>query len=388
MTPVLIESTSEMEALAAQLEKETIIAVDTEFQRETSYYPHIALIQIATDSVVACIDPLAFNAKPALQKILLNPQVTKIFHSCSQDMEVLYYYLGEVPAPVYDTQIANALLSVHHQIGYANLVESELNTQLDKSQTRTNWLQRPLTDKQIEYAGDDVYYLYKLHALLDKKLADTGRVDWFIEDSLNMSCKDSNFQVDIKNLWRRVKGANKLGRNKLAMVQAIAEWREQLAQDNDRTRRKILPDDNLIQIALKPAHDSNSLNKLIDHRYHFNAAEKQKLLDDIAAASQLPEDLWPDNRFSVLDGEQKKLLKKMQQIVNQQAEHLGISSATISSKKELEKMVISLMPAGTDADSEIADYTQLKLNVLQGWRFENAGQHLLEAITDNIKNSK
>ena len=139
MTPDLIDSSSKMENLLEQLNDEKIIAVDTEFFRETTYYPQLALVQIATSSIVACIDPLAFDAKPALKKLLLDENIAKIFHSCSQDLEVLFYYLGQIPRSIYDTQIANALLSEHHQIGYASLVENELGMQLDKSQTRTNW---------------------------------------------------------------------------------------------------------------------------------------------------------------------------------------------------------------------------------------------------------
>ena len=136
MQPELIESSSAMDELVTRLANEKIIAVDTEFFRETSYYPKLALLQIATDSIVSCIDPLAFDARDALRKILLNPAVIKVFHSCSQDMEVLFHYLGEIPSPVHDTQIACALLSDHTQIAYASLVENELGVQLDKSQTR------------------------------------------------------------------------------------------------------------------------------------------------------------------------------------------------------------------------------------------------------------
>lgn len=384
MKPLLIESSSDMDALLVQLENETIIAVDTEFQRETSYYPHIALIQIASDSIVACIDPLAFDAKAALQKILLNKNITKIFHSCSQDMEVLFYYLGKIPAPVYDTQIANALLSEHHQVSYAALVESELGVQLDKSQTRTNWLQRPLTDKQIQYAGDDVFYLYQLYTLLDEKLRRAGREAWFEEESSALPCNDNNFQVVVDTLWKRVKGATRLNKKTLALVQAIAEWREQLAQQNDRTRRKILPDDYVIQLAIEQPDNNSALNSLIGHRYRFNDEQQQQLLDAIKKGQQCPENEWPDNRYNVLDNQQKALLKSLQQKVNHQAEALGISSAMLSSKKELEKLMLNPEPSSAQPEGAKTDITQAELKVLQGWRFHYIGQQLLETV----KNAK
>jgi len=340
MRPLLIQSSADMDVLAAQLRDVNLIAVDTEFQRETTYYPKLALVQIATDSIIACIDPLAFNAQPALQKILLDPGITKIFHSCSQDLEVLFYYLGAIPAPIYDTQIANALLTEHHQIGYASLVENELHVQLDKSQTRTNWLQRPLTEKQLQYAGDDVYYLYQLEQKLDAQLQQKGRKNWFVEESSNLPTDEKSFQAAADSLWKRVKGATRLNRSQLAIVQSISLWREQLAQKKDKIRKRILADDIIIQLALTPADSIVSLSRIIDHKHNISNEDKQRLLEVITAARQSPADQCPDNRFDALDAQQKTLLKKLQHLVNEKANELGISNAILCSRKDLEKLIL------------------------------------------------
>jgi len=380
MKPVVIESSSAMDSVLDEIVNHTIIAVDTEFQRETTYYPILALVQIATDNQVICIDPLAFDARPALQKILLNKNINKVFHACSQDMEVLYYYLGEVPNNIYDTQIANAFLTDHHQIGYAALVENELGVQLDKSQTRTNWLQRPLTDKQIQYAGDDVLYLYQLQAILDNKLQQAKRTAWFTEECNNLTESENDFQVDIDKLWRRVKGATKLNRNALVIVQSIAQWREQLAQQKDKTRRKILTDETLIQLALETPDNIDTLNLIIATRdrslLKLNEQEKQQLIQTIQSALQAPESEWPDNRYSVLDSQQKTKLKILQQLVNNKAEELSLSSAIITSRKDLENLIISNANAtGTESEA-----LSSKLNVVQGWRLHCIGQQLLDAL--------
>ena len=380
MTPDLIESSSKMLNLLERLNDEKIIAVDTEFFRETTYYPQLALVQIATASIVACIDPLAFDAKPGLKKLLLNDDITKIFHSCSQDLEVLFYYLGKIPHCIYDTQIANALLSEHHQIGYASLVENELGMKLDKSQTRTNWLQRPLTEKQIQYAADDVFYLYQLHSLLDNKLHNACRKTWFDEESSTLLNDENNFLVATDKLWRRVKGATKLNKNKLAIVQSIAVWREHLAQQKDKTRRKILSDDIIIQLAIDPPENTSALNSYIYRNTNFNDKEKQQLFETIQTALVCPENEWPDNRFNVLDNQQKTLLKNLQLCVNSQAEKLGISSAILCSRKELEKLILLYKQRDNQQDESL----QGKLNILQGWRFRCVGQHLIETI----KNAK
>jgi ribonuclease D len=372
MKPELIESSSQMDDLLERLKDVTLLAVDTEFFRETTYYPQLALVQIATDSIVACIDPLAFDAKQALRTLLLDDRITKIFHSCSQDLEVLFYYLGEAPGAIYDTQIANALLTDHNQIGYASLVENELGTMLDKSQTRTNWLQRPLTQKQIQYAGDDVYYLYQLQHVLDDKLQLLGRKDWFDEESANLSDDKNTYQVATESLWKRVKGTTKLNRNKLAIVQAIATWREQLAQKTDKTRRKILADDIVVNLAINPPENVQAIDKFIDRRYNFNQEEKQQLFAAITSAMQAPTEQCPDNRFSILDNEQKQMLKNLQQLVNKKAEELGISAAILSSRKELEKLVLSHHEPGKAQTSS--------LNILQGWRLQHIGQQLIDTL--------
>lgn len=372
MKPELIDSTGKMDDLLARLNGVTLIAVDTEFFRETTYYPQLALVQVATDSIVACIDPLAFDAVPALKKLLLDDSITKIFHSCSQDLEVLFYYLGEAPGAIYDTQIANALLTEHHQVGYASLVETEIGTLLDKSQTRTNWLQRPLTQKQIQYAGDDVFYLYRLQHILDEKLKHLGRKEWFDEESSKMLSDKSTYQVAVENLWKRVKGATRLNREKLAIVQSIAIWREDLARKKDKTRRKILADDIIINIALNPPENVQAIDQYIDRRYRFNDIEKQQLFDTITSALQTPAEQCPDNRFNILDNEQKAALKNLQQLVNKKAEELGISAAILSSRKELEKLISLHDQQDPSATSS--------LGITQGWRLQCIGQRLIDTL--------
>ena len=376
MTPILIESSGAMDALISQLENEKIIAVDTEFFRETTYYPQLALVQIATDSIVACIDPLAFDAKPALQKILLDKNLIKIFHSCSQDMEVLFYYLGEAPTAIYDTQIANALLTEHQQIGYASLVENELGVQLDKSQTRTNWLQRPLTAAQIHYAGDDVFYLYQLQKILDEKLDNLGRKAWFDEENLNLQADENSFQVAVDKLWQRVRGSSKLNRKQLAIVQSVAHWREKLAQEIDKTRRKALADDVLIQLALDPPVSIEVLDSFIERNHHITQLHKQQLFSAIETALKLPEESWPQNRFNSLDSEQKALLKTLQQLVNNKAEELNISSAMLYTKKDLEKLIVR----DTDNPQTKGQFQSEELINRESWRYLCIGKDLLETV--------
>lgn len=393
MQTELIDSSEKMDVLLSRLQGCELIAVDTEFFRETTYYPKIALVQIANDSLVACIDPLAFDAKDALRKILLDPGVTKIFHSCSQDMEVLFYYLGEMPLTIYDTQIANALLYENHQVGYASLVEREFGIKLDKSQTRTNWLKRPLTEKQLAYAGEDVIYLYQLHDVLEERLTAAGRTSWFVEENDRLTKHFNNFEVDTSNLWRRVKGTNRLPRDRLAIVQAIAEWREQLAQRNDVTRRRLLADELVIELANPEIDDVAALDAAIPSRYRFDEQDRLDLLASIKEASRSTADDWPDNSFSILDNHQKGLLKNMQRIVSDRADELGISSAVLCPRKELEKLIRSYRAAELDAgDSSLTVTPALRKHHLfsddKTWRYSQIGEKLMKTAEAEMECDK
>lgn len=368
-----------MDELSERLTGEKLIAVDTEFFRETSYFPQLALVQIATSSVLACIDPLGFDARPGLRQILLDRQIIKIFHSCSQDLEVLFYYLGEIPAPIHDTQIANAFLEEDHQISYASLVERELGIKLDKSQTRTNWLQRPLTGKQIRYAGDDVYYLYQLYLLLVSRLDEAGKKKWFEEECSTLTMDHNNYRIAVDTLWNRVKGARKLTRDKLAIVQSIAEWREQLARQKDKTRRKVIADDIIIQLALNPPDDLHLLARLAGSNSKFSNEQLQQLLDTIKSALQSSPDAWPDNRFSALDNKQKRLLKHMRQFISEKAEKLQVSEGILTSKKELEKLILYYAGKTEIMNAPRPD----DCPVLRGWRLHFIGEQLLESIKNS-----
>ena len=360
-----------MADLLAQLENETALAVDTEFFRETTYYPHLGLIQIAGENIVACIDPLAFDAGEALRKIFCNRAITKIFHSCSQDMEVLFHHYGFVPCPVHDTQIAEALLSTHEQIGYARLVENELGVQLAKTQTRTNWVKRPLSRKQLDYAGDDVRYLYRLYKQLLDKLKTAGRYHWFEEDCSRLCAANDNadqlaaqFSVEESTLWKRVKGSNKYSGVKLAIIQAVARWRENIAIETDTTRRRVLHDEAILQLAMQPPQTPGALDHLRNNRFALTTQQIEQLLACIQQAEQSTASQWPLNTRQRPTAEQKAQLSTLQNILTQRASELGISAGVLCARKNLEKLI-----AG-----------QTDLPVMQGWRLDCVGKALQEHL--------
>lgn len=363
MATQLIENPTQLQDYFRKIENESLIAVDTEFFRETTYFAKLGLVQIAGGEHIACIDVLAFDARPALVTLFTNPDVAKIFHSCSQDMEVLYQYLGTLPTPVLDTQIAAAFLGAADQIGYAGLVEDKLGHLLDKSQTRTNWLQRPLSAQQLEYAADDVRYLVELYQLLLDGLEATSRTEWFLYDCAMLSTSPERFEPEMDTCWKRVRGTQRLSGSQLAIVDKLARWREQLAIDNNLTRRKMLRDELIVDLATTPAETMDAL-KASGLPRQIIQLYAESLLAAIESGLQTPAEDWPDNSFHRPDAEQKAMLKQLQDIVSQKADSLGIATSMLCSRKELDKLING----------------QRELNVLQGWRESCIGRELLSAL--------
>ena len=366
MNPVLIEDSQSLDEICNQLCKEPILAIDTEFFRETTYFPHLGLVQIASPDCIVCIDPLAFDARQGLARLLLDPAITKIFHSCIQDMEVLYQYLGELPSPVIDTQIAAAMLGQDEQIGYAKLVEEQMDVQLEKSQTRTNWLKRPLTKKQIEYAGDDVLYLIPIYHKLVTELKNKHREAWLIEDSTWVCSDKTRFFPDMKNCWQRIKGIYKLDGIQLCLAQAISQWREQHAIKKDVTRRRAIPDDLVIQIAIAQPGNVDTLKKTGAISRWLDDEDLASLASVINQGLKTPPGEWPSINKQKPTPEEKDRLNNILDLLNKKSGELGIAQSVLCSRKEVEKLING----------------ERDIQVLKGWRLDCIGRELLNHMTD------
>lgn len=363
MNPILVEDNQTLTEFCDKFINAPLLAIDTEFFRETTYYPHLGLIQIGGPNDIICVDPLAFDAREQLRRLFFNTEITKIFHSCSQDMEVLYLYFNDLPSPIFDTQIAAAMLGHQDQIGYAKLVAQEYDVELDKSQTRTNWLKRPLSAKQIEYAGEDVLYLLPLYEKFNSELKDKNRDHWLLEDCAQLCGNSERFQPDIENCWLRVKGYFQLEGVQLAVCRSIAQWREQLAIEKDLTRRRIMADDLLLKLASTQV-DSKQLSSLDKRMTLFSSDELSLLAQAIKTGLQSPESEWPCLNRQRPSAEEKTQLKHLQSLVQNKADTLNIHQSVLSSKKELDKLM----------------HGSRQGKLLTGWRFDCIGQQLLTEL--------
>lgn len=366
MTPEFIDSPEALGELVDELKAQDCVAVDTEFAREKTYYPHVGLIQLAGKGRIACIDPLAFDTRAQLAEILYDESITKVFHACMQDLEVLDLAMGAVPCPLFDTQIATALMHEDHQISYARLVENELNIKLAKSETRTDWLKRPLTSAQLEYAADDVRFLLELHTQLVDELAASNRSAWMSEECDRLCSLKPNSTDGLRRCWTRVKGKERLRGIELAVLQQAAIWRERQAIARDRTRRRILPDDHMIQIAVKQPKNVSALARIGRIGRLLGMPEQDSLCEAISTAYRMPESEWPMLKRRQLSPEQSSALAGVLDLVRKNAADLGIAPGMLCSRKDAEKLVTG----------------KRDLPVLRGWRRDCIGNELLKQLPE------
>jgi len=359
------------EALASfceQLRHARVLAIDTEFIRDKSYYSKLCLIQIASEDLVACIDPLSITDIDPLLDILYDPDVLKIMHAARQDLEIFYYLRGSIPCPVFDTQIAATVLGYGEQVGYSTLVEKILEHKLEKGHARTDWGKRPLDTAQCHYAADDVRYLLQLYPPIEGKLAELGRRDW-LEEDFQQLCQPELYTSAEAELWQRVKGHQRLHGVKLAILQQLAIWREQLAMKKDRPRRWILSDDMMIDIIKRTPHSAAELGNIRGLPERFIEQHQQALLQLIAAAEQQPKDTWPHLKISKPSPQQEAMSDVMMGLLRLRAAEHNISTTILATRKDIEKIAMG----------------QRELPLLKGWRAKLVGNDLLALLAGEIR---
>lgn len=364
-----VDQHSQLVSLCQELANSDFVAVDTEFVREQTYYPQIALIQIGNHETLACIDPLAIEDMSPLKELLANPAITKVFHAADQDMEIFYHLFGELPTPLFDTQVAATVLGLGEQIGYANLVKEILEVELDKSHSRTNWLQRPLDPKQISYAEDDVRYLAQMYPLILTVLDEQQRRDWLDSDFALLG-NPARYQPNPAEAWRKIKGVNRLKGLQLAILQKAAAWREAFAINRDKPKRWIAGDAILLDLAKLKPKTIPALEKIRGIPASLVQHNGETLINCVKEAEAMPREQWPSlKRPKRLSAAEDAVVDALMAILKLQAAEYKITPSTLASRKELEKLV-----AG-----------ERELAILSGWRRLHGGQQLLAFLDGEIK---
>jgi ribonuclease D len=364
-----IDTDEALVQLCKGLAQQPAIALDTEFIRTRTYYAHIGLLQVADANGVYLIDPLAIKQKKVFADILTNTNIIKVIHACSEDLEVFQYAFGVLPVSLFDTQVAAGFAGYGSAIGYANLVRATQDIDIPKQETRSDWLQRPLSDAQLRYAALDVEYLLPIHRLLVEKLEAEQRCQWAQDDCTAMIEKLRNARPE-DNYFLRIKSAWKLKPDQLAVLKVMCRWRERQAREQDKTRSHVIKDTSLYDIALKLPMDVNQLKRIQDISYRlvdeFGPALLRLINDTLDDQADYPEVL--DRPLST---EQTKLLKKLKSQVHRVAESLDLPQELLVRKKDYEALIRS--------KNSQTGYHQLP-DTLMGWRQLVVGQALLDFL--------
>ena len=355
-----VNTQAELEKLCERLKSSPRLALDSEFERSNTYYPILALLQIASDEELVLIDPLGIDDWSPFAK-LLQGDVTVVMHSCSEDLEVFRRYFDSQPSNLIDTQIACAFLGKGDALGYANMVSAMRGIELDKSETRSNWLQRPLSSAQRTYAREDVRWLLGIYAELEEELRASDRFDWVVQECDAM--RDKYLQEPVpEQQWLRVKGLGRTNPECWPLVYALVGWRETLSRRLNKPRGWMMKDSELLEIATKKPTTLQQLSE-IRGVTPTTLRRNSKAILEIINADSLEQP--PNQPVPELEPQQRALLKRLQKFVNDKSEELALSARFIANKNDLSELI--QYKAGRARISSL---------LLQGWRFDLVGAEL------------
>lgn len=346
------------------------VAVDTEFMRVDTFYPIAGLIQVGDGQRAYLIDPLKVNDWAPLAALLRDNAVVKVVHACSEDLEVLLRLTGALPAPLFDTQLAAAYLNIGFSMGYSRLVQAVLGVELPKGETRSDWLQRPLSETQVQYAAEDAQHLAELYVALTERLSEE-KYRWVLEDGAEL-VGGLQREVAPEERYREVKQAWRLNRQQLAVLRALADWRERQARARNQPRNRVVKEASLWPLARYQPKDIAALAKIDDMHPRTVRQDGETLLTLIREAAETPPQDWPERLPEPLPLEAAAVLKRLRLVGLLEAERLDIAPELALRKKVLEALLKSGYPGGPYELPES----------LRGWRRERMGMALLQALEE------
>ncbi|BCL67118.1 ribonuclease D [Haemophilus haemolyticus] len=352
-------------------QQQSAVALDTEFMRVSTYFPKLGLIQLYDSERVSLIDPLAITDFSPFVALLSNPKVLKILHSCSEDLLVFLQEFGQLPRPMIDTQIMARFLGLGTSAGLAKLAQQYLNVEIDKGATRTNWIKRPLSDIQLQYAAGDVWYLLPLYHILEKELAKTPWEQAVKDDCELALAKTHKLQerdsekayLDIPNAW-------KLNPLELSRLRILAQWRQNVGIEHDLALSYIVKSDNLWKVAKNNPRNTSEMFEMGLTENEVRVRGK-KILQLLAQARRISSNDYPKpiERISE-DPRYKKTIRLLQEKVNSLTPE-GLSPEIIASKRTLEELIKWVWKYDCSQDK--------RPELLIGWR-KPIGEKLVDVI--------
>lgn len=335
---IWVESDLELNRLCLQWQSCSKLAMDTEFIRTDSYYPIPALIQVFDGKANYLIDPTRIGDWSKFTEILTAADISKIFHACSEDLEVFDHLLGCVPDPIFDTQIAAAFCGYGFSVGYANLVKAMMDIDVPKDETRSDWLQRPLSDAQKAYAALDVEFLYSMAQTLEDRLDQNGRREWVMSECSLLSSA-LRLQQDPDSAITRFKAAWRLDDVSYGVLVNLASWRELEAQRSNLPRNHVIKEKSLYEIAEQKPHSVAQLRKIQGLSGRCIRKYGEAVVDCIDDSLRNGAADHAESMVKPLSAKQNKKVKALRAAVNSVAESLDVAPEVLARKKDFEYIV-------------------------------------------------
>ena len=366
---VYIANQESFEAFLDRARSSSVLAIDTEFLREKTYYAKLCLVQLATDDEVAIVDPFKIDDLSAMAAVLEDENVMKVFHAAGQDLEIIWHEVGCMPKPLFDTQVAAALLGHTQQIGYGALVHAVCGVQLKKIDSFTDWSRRPLSDSQLDYAVDDVVYLPRMYNRMRSELERLGRLHWLDPEFEEMSSSE-RFESDERQRYKRLKRVGQLSRRQLACAREVAAWRELTAQKRDVPRKWVITDEQIVEACKREARTIDELFMVRGMREKLGTRDARTVAALMKSALDAPPSTWPEpDRSGKNEPNVDAPLDLMSALVRLRAKENGVAFPTLASHDDLLR---------------VARGYREGIDLLRGWRRALVGEELLELLDGKL----
>jgi len=374
-----IKETNHLNELCSKLNKSEFLSIDTEFIREKTYWPKLCLIQVFNGEEKIIIDPLAKDIDlKSFFEILNNKEIVKIFHSGRQDIEIFYNLTKKIPQNIYDTQIAAMVCGFGDSIGYENLVSQLLGKKIDKTSRLTNWSNRPLSKKQINYAISDVTHLFEIYPIIRDKIISNKRENW-LKEEIKILISKKTYELNPNDSWKRLKYRN-LSKNSIGVLIELSKWREIKAQKKDVPRGNVIRDDAIYELCSAQPKNIEDLNNL--RSFNRKGGLRKEFAEEILSAiekgksikkEKLPK-IKPPKRLPMGISSKVSILKIL---LDNISEEYGVAQKLIANKNDLQELVLN-------------DKADIK--TLKGWRYKVFGKKAIDfkngKISIKMKNDK
>ena len=355
--PIIVDTPQALRALCDRLVQEPVVAVDTEFLWERTYYPILGLVQVATaDRSCWLIDTVALKDLTPFGAVLAAPEVVKILHDAHQDLTILHHATGAFPKRIFDTRLAAGFAGISSVLSLKSLLITTLDVHLEKSETRSDWTRRPLDPKQVEYAADDVLYLPALRdALIEGCFTEETR-GWQTEEMAEFDDEEQYREKDPDEAWLKVKGLHLLRPEQMPVVKALAAWRERMARLRDRPRGFIIADPVLVELAIRQPKSVTTFYEIRKTGSHIPSDEVKEALELIRKASAEKVEPLPQRHMPYSRAELKQLEDELLGKIARRCEALGVDPALVASRKDAGHWILA------------SEEERERLPMAKGWR--------------------